>query len=238
MSGRGRASGQAWRVCDRRRAHVRERVRSSSSASASGRVSGRVSGRHVSVRASVRDHAHVNHASGCVNGHGRASGHAVAMIVSTMPVIVAAVVVSVMGVPECEKAHHVDQKPKRAHDEQFLDTPQLPSFQHTLSGLPNELHTYQHEEDPVSESRKRVEFAPTIRHVRTGGPLGSNSCAKTNDKAQTIEEHVHSVAEKTKGTTQVAVQSLDKHECEIETAIALVGSSDGPVCLGKTYHVK
>lgn len=162
----------------------------------------------------------------------------VAMVVPTMPVIVAAVVVPVMGVSECEKAHHVDQETKRAHNEQLLDTAQFPSFQHAFSGFPNELHTDQHEEDSISESRERVEFAPSIRHFGTGRPLGSNSCAETNDKAQTIKEHVYSVAKKTKRATQVAVQALDKHKRKVETAIVLVSFSKGQVCLGTTYHVK
>jgi hypothetical protein len=139
----------------------------------------------------------------------------VAMIVSTMSVIVAAVIVPMMSVSEREEAHHIDQEAKRAHDEQFLHTSQFPALHHTFSGFPNELHTDQHEEDSIPESRERVEFTPAIRHFRTGGPLRSNSCAKTNDKPQTIKEHMYSVAEKTERTTQVAVQALDKHEREV-----------------------
>jgi hypothetical protein len=80
----------------------------------------------------------------------------VAMIMSTMPVIVAAMVVPVVGVSKGEESHHVDQETKRAHDEQLLDTPQFPALHHTFSGFPNELHTDQHEENPIPESRKRV----------------------------------------------------------------------------------
>lgn len=147
-----------------------------------------------------------------------------AMIVSAMPVIMSAVpvVVSVMGVSEREEADHVDQEAKRTHDEKLFDTPQLPTFQHTFSGLPDKLHTDQHEEDSISESRKRVEFAPAIRHLRAGWPFGSNSCAKTNDKAQAIEKHMYSVTKKTERATQVAVQALNKHECKVETVMVLV----------------
>jgi hypothetical protein len=49
---------------------------------------------------------------------------------------------------------------------------------------------------------------------------------------------VYSVAEQTKGATQVAVQSLNKHEKKVETATALVCLSSGQVCLMATYHVK
>lgn len=124
-------------------------------------------------------------------------------------------IMPVMGVSECEEAHHVDQETKRAHDEQLLDTPQFPALHHTFSGFPNELHTDQHEEDSISEPRKRVEFTPAVGHFRTGWPLGSHSCAEANDKAQTVKEHMYSVAQKTKRAAQVAVQALNKHECEV-----------------------
>lgn len=99
----------------------------------------------------------------------------VAVIVSAMTMIM-----PVMSMSESKQTHHVNQKPKRTDHQQLLDAAQLSSFQHTLRRFPDELYTDQHEEDAVSEARQRVQLTPTVRHLGTGGPFGSDCSAEAN----------------------------------------------------------
>ena len=93
------------------------------------------------------------------------------------------VVVPMMRVSECEQANHVDQEAQSAHNEQFLDSPQLPTLRHAFSRLPDEFDTDQHKENAVTEARKSVEFAPSVRHLWTGRPFRSHSSTETDDKS-------------------------------------------------------
>lgn len=146
-------------------------------------------------------------------------------------------IVPMVSMPESEQPDHVDQKPKRTHDKQLLDTAKLPTLHHAFGSLPDEFHADQHKEDSVSESRERVEFAPAIGHFGASRPLGGDSGAKTDDKSQAIEKHMYSVAEKTEGAAEIAVQALNEHECEVETACFVSAGLDTND-LDTTYHVK
>lgn len=134
-----------------------------------------------------------------------------------MSVIVTAVpmIVPVMRVPKSEQSHHVDQKSKRADNKELLHSSQLPPFKNTLSSLPDKFHADQHEENAIAEASKCVELAPTVRHLGASRPLRSNSSAQTHDETQAIEKHMHSVAQQTKRSTQVTIQTLDEHESEV-----------------------
>lgn len=114
-------------------------------------------------------------------------------------------IVSMMRMPESKQANHIDQETKRADDEQFLDSPQLPPFGHTFSSLPNELNTDEHQEYAVSKTRKSVELAPSVRHLGTRRPFRGNGSAKTDNETQAIEEHVYSVAKESERATEIAV---------------------------------
>lgn len=135
-----------------------------------------------------------------------------------MSVIVPAVsmIMPVMRVPESKKSNHVDQKPECTDDKQLLDSSQLSALENALSSLPNKFHTDQHEENAVTETSKGVEFAPPIGHFWAGGPFGRNRSAEANDETQAVEKHVNSVAQKTERSAEVAIQALDKHECEVQ----------------------
>lgn len=131
------------------------------------------------------------------------------------------VIVASVCMTKCEEADHVDQEAERAHDKQLCNMCQAVSLDYALNSLPHELHTDQHEEDTIAEAGKRIKFAPSIRLVRAGWPLRCDGSAKTNNETQAIEEHVNCIAQKSKRATQVAVDSLHKHERKVQAATAI-----------------
>ena len=73
-----------------------------------------------------------------------------------------------------------------------------------------------HQEYAIAKPGQRVQCAPTIRLIRAGGPFAGHRGAESDDQCETVEEHVYSIAEKTKGAADPTIECLDDHEGEVQ----------------------
>lgn len=129
----------------------------------------------------------------------------------TMPMVVAG-----MRVTKREQAHHVDEKAQYTHHEQFLHVAELPALGNAFDSLPRKLEADENQEDAVTETSQRVEFAPTVRPLRRRRPLRGNCSTEANDQTQAVEEHVDGITQQAERTTGPAVNALHKHKSKIQ----------------------
>lgn len=152
---------------------------------------------------------------------------------------------SVVVMSKCSHTNEVYNQTQAAHDEQFGQSLGFSALQNSFEGLDHNLDADEpikglancaavkcrpclHQENTVCEATQRLDFAKAVREASAGWPLACNRRKKTDSKSNTVEEHVDAVAEQAERVGDIAVESLDCHEAEVETVSSGVVSNGAP----------
>ena len=133
----------------------------------------------------------------------------------SVPVIVS-MIVPMMRMSERHQADHIDSKAQCTDNQELLHSSELPAFHDALHCFPNKLYTDQHEEHTVTKPGQCVQLSPAIWHLWARGPLACYCGRQADNQAKAVEEHVDSIREEAKRIGQVAIETLDKHEGEVQ----------------------